>query len=76
MADEQPPSEGVDAEHVLQAAINIVRLVAGLNPQVAFGACAMAAFMSYRGRRTLEEDLELLEEFSQWMHASTAVETN
>lgn len=76
MPDEQPPAVGVDAEEILHAAFNIIRMVDGLSRPVAFGACAMAAFMSYRGKRTLEEDLELLEEFSQWMRASTAVGSN
>ena len=74
--DARLPVQHVDPQAVLRLAVVIAQVSEGQPQNVTFGASALVAFQSFRGKKTVEEDLELLQEFSQWMAASLAADVN
>lgn len=70
------PVEQVDPQAMLRLATVIAKVVGDQDHRVVFGACALVSFQSFRGKRTVEEDLDLLQEFSEWMAASLATDVS
>ena len=66
-----PARTEIDAQSVLDAAKVVVDACeeAGMERSNSFTGCALAALWFYRGTKTMEEDLDLVEEFSSWLSA-------
>ena len=62
----------LDAQHCVDAASIVLESIQDEDRRHACAGCALAAIMLYRGARTLEHDIALLEEFFSWIDAHSA----
>jgi hypothetical protein len=66
------PAQELDAQEILNAATLVIDALVGTKQDAAFGGCALASFMLYRSGRHVEQNMDLLEEYSVWLHAAMA----
>jgi hypothetical protein len=66
------PEEELDPQLIIKSMVAVMEALEGHDVSAAFGGCALAAFAIYREGRTLDQNMDLLEEFSLWCHAHMA----
>lgn len=68
------PAQELDSQLVIDALTTVMEALHEANTprDAAFGGCAMASFILYRDGRNVDENMDLLEEYSLWLHAQMA----
>lgn len=68
------PDLELDAQAVLDASQQILDSIGDLDRAHACAGAALASILLFRGSRTLDADMDLLEEFFSWVSANSADE--